>query len=274
MTGPEKDQDTQTEVHNNMSKSHVEDSKDGSRERRKILIVGKEDTFTQDVVNYAVHLAERLDYEILALSVDTKGRGELFMKRAAESVKKLKRSASRLGIECEHAVKSGELGTAVEELNHEVKRIEFVVTDAGVCREEVTREVTVPMFSVISNSLNAKGGKTMAGEQVIQKRKPVGSTIGYGLVTAAMYAAVFTNADTVMNYFTRGGWYAALPIVTVFAFSFAHGAFAHNLWSLLGVEAAKKESLRETERKVVQKRKQAAKRPRAYAYVNPFHRID
>jgi hypothetical protein len=34
--------------------------------------------------------------------------------------------------------------------------------------------------------------------------------------------------------------YAVLPIGTVFVFSFAHGAFAHNLWSVLGIEAIQK----------------------------------
>jgi len=81
------------------------------------------------------------------------------------------------------------------------------------------------------------------------------------------------NADTVMSYFTRGGLYAALPIATVFAFSFAHGAFASNLWSLLGIEAVRKDVLTQTEKKVVQSRKRAQKRPRAYTYVNPFHRM-
>ena len=70
--------------------------------------------------------------------------------------------------------------------------------------------------------------------------KLIGRTIGLGLGSVALYAAVFTNSDTVMKYFTKGGIFAALPIVTVFAFSFVHGAFASNLWSLLGIEATKK----------------------------------
>ena len=68
----------------------------------------------------------------------------------------------------------------------------------------------------------------------------MGRTVALGLGAAALYAAVFLNADLVMKYFTRGGWYAALPVATVFVFSFVHGAFASNLWSLLGIEATKK----------------------------------
>jgi hypothetical protein len=42
----------------------------------------------------------------------------------------------------------------------------------------------------------------------------------------------------------------------------------------LGIEAMRKDRVRESERKVIEKRKTLRKRPRMYAYVNPFHRID
>lgn len=71
----------------------------------------------------------------------------------------------------------------------------------------------------------------------VQKKKPVGKTLFYGMLSVALYAAVFSYSDAVLQLFTRGGAYAALPIATVFVFSFAHGGFASNLWSLLGVEA-------------------------------------
>jgi hypothetical protein len=85
------------------------------------------------------------------------------------------------------------------------------------------------------------------------------------------------NADTITNLFTRGSWYAALPIATAFIFSFAHGAFASNLWSLLGIEAAKKDmkfqTVEKTAHKDVFQKKTSRKRPVARAYVNPFHRL-
>jgi len=70
-----------------------------------------------------------------------------------------------------------------------------------------------------------------------KKGKPVGKTICYGILSAALYAAVFSYSDVVLQLFTKGGVYAALPIATVFVFSFAYGAFASNLWSVLGIEA-------------------------------------
>ena len=81
----------------------------------------------------------------------------------------------------------------------------------------------------------------MAARQKASKKKLVGMTIFYGALTALLYGAVFANADIVMQVFTRGGLYSALPIATVFAFSFAHGAFAGNLWSVMGIEAVTKQ---------------------------------
>ncbi len=75
-----------------------------------------------------------------------------------------------------------------------------------------------------------------------KKRKALKSAIAFGLLTAALYAAVFLNEGTVMTYFTKGGVYAALPVLTAFIFSFAHGAFTGSFWSALGIEASKKSS--------------------------------
>ena len=74
-----------------------------------------------------------------------------------------------------------------------------------------------------------------------QKRmKALKGTVIFGLITAALYAAVFLNSATVMKYFTKGGLYALLPVGTAFLFSFMHGAFTGNFWSALGIEASKK----------------------------------
>jgi hypothetical protein len=82
----------------------------------------------------------------------------------------------------------------------------------------------------------------MAARHKASKKKLLGMTLFYGALTALLYGAVFANADMVMQLFTRGGIYAALPIATVFAVSFAHGAFSGNLWSVLGIEAVTKQS--------------------------------
>ena len=74
-----------------------------------------------------------------------------------------------------------------------------------------------------------------------QKRaKAVRNAVIFGLLTAAFYAAVFLNADTVMKYFTMGGAYAFLPVSAAFLVSFIHGSFTGNFWTALGIEASKK----------------------------------
>jgi hypothetical protein len=84
-------------------------------------------------------------------------------------------------------------------------------------------------------------------ETVQKKKKLAAKTVFYGLLTAALYAAVFSNTDMVMQLFTRGGAYAALPLATVFVFSFAHGTFSGNLWSVLGIDAVSKQAVKRTE---------------------------
>lgn len=256
----------------------------GQAGRRKILVVGKGESFTEDAMEYAVQIANRLNYDILALHV---GRGwseavsldsedlwrERFRKHAKEDAEALANKALTRGVHCTHEVKFGNPAAVVEELKQGVKRIEFIVADATVNQMEMGRELNVPVYIVVPHPLNAKGGRTMANGQSNVKKRPWGKTIGFGALTAALYAAVFTNADAVTRYFAMGGWHAILPISTVFVISFAHAAFAGNLWSMLGIEAFKRTALRKVERNVVHKRKHARKRPRVYAYVNPFHRI-
>ncbi|MFN3481033.1 MAG: hypothetical protein ACK415_11720 [Thermodesulfovibrionales bacterium] len=72
------------------------------------------------------------------------------------------------------------------------------------------------------------------------KKKPVVKMIVTGVITIVLYTLLLTNQETINNYFGRGGWYAFLPIITAFIFSFAHGAFTGSFWTVVGVEAKKK----------------------------------
>lgn len=70
-----------------------------------------------------------------------------------------------------------------------------------------------------------------------KKGKPWGKAIVLGAVSLASYIFLFVNQGTVMELYTKGGVNTAYPIVTVFWFSFIHGAFASNLLTCLGIEA-------------------------------------
>lgn len=220
-----------------------------SQVKRKILMVAKESAFTPAVMDYAVNLAQRLGYDLIGMNLNPAleqtgkffspynlhQRGK-FTQRARASWETVRSGLAQQGINSEHVVKFTEVAEAVKDLNHQVKRIDFVITDVGIKSEEITGEIPLPVFSISGY----EGEEIMAKEQEASRRKLVGKTIGLGLGAAAIYAAVFWNTGTVMQYFTKGGLYAALPIATVFLVSFVHGTFAHNLWSCLGIEAAKK----------------------------------
>lgn len=56
-----------------------------------------------------------------------------------------------------------------------------------------------------------------------------------GLISVASYYFLLTNQELVTKYFIKGGYYAALPIVTALYFSFVHGAFASSVLGILGI---------------------------------------
>ncbi|MCG2770803.1 MAG: hypothetical protein L6277_01775 [Desulfobacterales bacterium] len=242
--------------------------------KRKILVVGKDYAFSNGVVDYAANLSQRLGYDIIAMSVNpalgTSGkffspynqhlRGK-FTQRAQEAWVPVATELASQGIRSEHVVKFEGLAGAIKDLNHEVKRIDFVITDQGIKDQEITGEIPLPVFSISGY----QGEKGMAQEhhETANRGKLITRTIGLGVASVALYAAVFTNSGTVMKYFTKGGIFTALPIITVLAFSFVHGAFASNLWSVLGIEATKK-----VQPRVAPKRPAQRKRPRPQLHLN------
>ena len=242
--------------------------------KRKILVVGKDYAFSNGVVDYAANLSQRLGYDIIAMSVNPalgqSGkffspynqhlRGK-FTQRAQEAWVTVASELARQGIHSEHVVKFEGLTGAIKDLNQEVKRIDFVITDAGIKDEEITGEIPLPVFSISGY----QGEKVMAQEphERANRGKLISRTIGLGVASVALYAAMFINTDFIMKYFTKGGIYAALPIITVFAVSFVYGPFTSNLWSLLGIEATKK-----VQPRVAPKRPAPRKRPRPQLHLD------
>ncbi|MHB0915339.1 MAG: hypothetical protein ACYC5A_01675 [Thermoleophilia bacterium] len=77
----------------------------------------------------------------------------------------------------------------------------------------------------------------------MSKKKTSGTTyiktIILGVISIASYYYLLTNQELVTRYFIKGGYYAALPILTALYFSFVHGAFASNVLGILGITAKK-----------------------------------
>jgi hypothetical protein len=160
---------------------------------------------------------------------------------------------------------------AVEELSRSIKRIEFILTDSDDIKEILSETAIQPVFRIEAANTQP-GGSPMSTDSKTNTMKDILTTAVLGVITVALYTAVFWKADLVMRLFTRGGAYAVLPIGTVFVFSFAHGAFASRLWSLLGIQARPKTEAYKNVTASPQPQK--AKRTRAYAHVNPFHNLD
>jgi hypothetical protein len=129
------------------------------RGKRKILVVSREDAFTEPVMEYATSLAERMGYELIALNVggqasDKAASGyqqhmqEEYERRAAANVAVLRQKAAARNIALTHVVKFGDVGAAVADINREYRRVELMITDSRAREEEVAARVNMPVFSL------------------------------------------------------------------------------------------------------------------------------
>jgi hypothetical protein len=130
------------------------------RQRPKILVVGSEDGFSRALVDYAVGLAKRMKYEIVALNcaeISTEApethspyREELFKEfnaRAAKAVELLASRAAEEGVPIRHVVKAGGLSSCVRELEKEISRLNFVLTESEPT-QELGLETSIPVFCI------------------------------------------------------------------------------------------------------------------------------
>lgn len=249
---------------------------------RRLLVVGTEGACHAALKDYAGQLGGRIGCEVVVLTLTG---SEPSLDRPAETghdnVSSIARTAEcRLSrtrdekplIEC--LAPQDEVISSVDKLCREIKRIEFILTDSDTVKELLSDTAVIPVFRIVADTTHLPGGCNMSTHPVTIRKKPVGKTVVFGVLTAALYAAVFWKADVLMKFFTRGGVYAALPIATAVIFSFAHGAFASNLWSLLGIQARSRTEAYKTVSPTASAPKLKPKRPRVYAYVNPFHNIE
>ena len=72
------------------------------------------------------------------------------------------------------------------------------------------------------------------------KKKPVGAMIVMGIISLVLYTTLLLKQDLLNSTFAQGGWYALLPIIMAFVFSYFHGSFTGHFWTVLGIEAARK----------------------------------
>jgi hypothetical protein len=221
-----------------------------------ILVVTRNGHMAGPVMDYAINVADRLKYSILAVHVNTLPfyrdggrRSRLFASAMQESSELFGKKAAPKSIQVEHLGDAGKIGKVVKRLCHSKRHIEFVVIDQGIRIEEVSSQSPVPVFSVIYTQ--AKAGrpdkttyhkpqsKGVSRMSTISRKRHVKNCLVFGALTVGLYTAVFGNQGFVMTYFTKGGIYALLPVAVVFALSYVHGNFTSAFWSALGIEGSK-----------------------------------
>ncbi len=236
-----------------------------------ILAITRNGHMAEHVMDYAINVALRMRYHILAVHVDTLPlfkdhgkRSKLFAAALLESEELFLRKAQQRGVTVQHLAEVGKITAVVDRICHSNRRIEFIIIDKGIRLAELVKSSPVPVFPVITTSghrstttpytSQGKGAFTMS---TTSKKRHINNCFLFGTLTAALYAAVFAYQDLVMATFTKGGAYALLPVATVFAVSYFHGNFTSSFWSALGIEASKKT----TEKRVADDRKVVAPRP-------------
>jgi len=108
----------------------------------KLLVVGRESIFNQEVIDYALDMAQRLSYEILALNTAPltcetfnllpTERGKVcqeFKSLTEKNIKHFQQEAQKRAIPFVHVIKFSEKEQALAEITREYGDIEFVVSD-------------------------------------------------------------------------------------------------------------------------------------------------
>ena len=236
--------------------TYVADDMPQRKKTSFIMVVTRNGHMAEPVMEYAINVADRLKYAILAVHTNTLPffgdggeRTRLFTVAMQESAELFRRKAGAREVQVEHIGETGKIGKIVNRLCHTEKRIEFVIIDQGIRMEEVAAQAPVPVFSVIYTRPKASGmaknihfNPMNVGETIMSttsKKRHVKNCVVFGGLTAGLYAAVFTHSEVIMSYLTKGGFYALLPVVTVLAVSYLHGNFTNSFWSALGIEGSK-----------------------------------
>jgi hypothetical protein len=136
-------------IKNNANKSIADKTKTAVANR--LLVVGKESVFSEEIINYAIEMAERLSYEIIALntaplSCDTFRLFSSSRKRICEDFEEISKKnsvafqerAEKKGIPFTHVVKFSDSYEVLKELKVEIGEFEFVVSEVEEDPEDVS----------------------------------------------------------------------------------------------------------------------------------------
>jgi hypothetical protein len=119
------------------------------QEPTKLLVMGRESAFSKEIIDYALDMAQRMSYEILALNTAplscetfklfSSSRNQVceeFKSMSEKSAGLFQEVAAEKGIPFNHVVMFSEPEEALESINREHKDIAFVISESVEDRAE------------------------------------------------------------------------------------------------------------------------------------------
>ena len=116
---------------------------DGQAIDGRLVVMGNESTFSREVIDYAIDMARRMSFEILALnstplscdafSMFSSSRNKLceeFKTISDQNAMAFRQAAEMAGVPFVHVVKFDEPDQALASVQQEFRNIEFVISDA------------------------------------------------------------------------------------------------------------------------------------------------
>ena len=113
------------------------------QKQMQLLVVGRESTFSKEIIDYAVEMAQRMSYEILALNTAplscetfqlfSSSRNQVcgeFKSMSEQNVNMFRQLAAENGIAFDHIVMFSETEEALQEVTRKNKNIAFVVSES------------------------------------------------------------------------------------------------------------------------------------------------
>lgn len=134
----------------------------------KLVVVGNESIFSRPLIDYAVDMAQRMSYEIVALNTAplscetfklfSSSRNKVcqdFQELSEQNVRAFKEEVRQLNIPFSHVVKFCDTDQAIEELQKEIGGIDFIVSDAQAEQDiEVAMDREAPRCQVFVYAMN------------------------------------------------------------------------------------------------------------------------
>jgi len=112
-----------------------------AKESRKLMVVGRESTFSREIIDYAIDMAEKMSYEIVALNTAplscetfrlSSSRDQIctdFQMLSEQNVRPFREEAEKMGIPFTHVVRFSESSEVLGALRKEIGEFEFVVSE-------------------------------------------------------------------------------------------------------------------------------------------------